>query len=497
MARWLSVLRDTELGTYPLKVMGVALLGTYLIAINTTVLGVALPTMAADLEAPQSADWIITAYILALAVSMPASGWMADRLGRRRSYALALAVFAVGAAVSAAATDLPVMLVGRVLQGAGGGPVLPVGVAMIYELFPPARRGAVLGIWGIAVAAAPAVGPPLGGWLVTDVSWRWLFIALAVFAAVATVAALGVLKDLVATTAGRFDLRGWLSVATAMFALVLLSREGPSWGLLSAPSLALLVLAVVAGGLFVRWSLRTERPLLDVRVFRDRTFTVTLLLLAVFSVAQYTRLNFLPVELQVVRGLSPVEVGLLLAPAAVSVAVTMPLGGAMADRAGPRLPVALGLASVTATMAVLSTLTPDSSLWLIVVVLLGQGVGSGLLFSPINVTAMNAVRGDLAPQASTFTQLDRQIAAAVGTAVMGAVLVAQLGAVTPTVSTPAEAATAQAGYNTVFLLTTAVLGVALLLVAGLPSRRSTEALQAARDEEHRAFLDRLREPPER
>ncbi|ACY16908.1 DHA2 family efflux MFS transporter permease subunit [Haliangium ochraceum] len=482
------------LGRYPYKVMGVALLGTYLIAINTTVLGVALPAMARDFGIHGSgADWIINAYLVALAVSMPATGWLMERLGRRRAFILALSVFTVGALMSTLATEVSTLLAGRALQGLGGGPLMPLAVSSIYELFPVEQRGTVLGIWGVAVAAAPAVGPPLGGWLVTEASWRWIFAFLCAGGVIGIVAAQRALRDLIAPRRVPLDVKGWLAVTTALIALVVLARQGAAWGLNSPPSLALGALFVGASALFVRWSLRSSAPVLDVRVFGERTFSITMLLLAFFALGQYTRLNFLPIELQVVRGMSALEVGMLLTPAAVAVAVAMPLGGRLSDRYGPRLPVVAGMALLALTMSGLAFLRPDTPTWIIVALLVGQGFGAGCTFSPVQVTAMTAVHSRLNAQAAALTQLNRQISAAVGTAIMGALLVAQLGAVTPVVETARQVADAQSGFNRVFLLSALLLGAGTLVACALPGIGRIRCLQRQRTAEHEAFLADLGE----
>lgn len=465
--------------------MGVALLGAYLISINTTVLGVALPTMVRDLAAPgDSADWIVTAYLMALTASMPLTGWLAERFGRRRAFAGAMLLFTIGAAIAMLSANLPLLLLGRALQGFGGGPLMPLGVSMIYDLFPVKQRGTALGIWGIAVAAAPGIGPPLGGWLVTYASWRWVFAVLTLGGLLGSAAAWKLLRDLVAPARVPFDVKGWLCLSTATTSLVVLTREAPGRGFTSAPIVALGILLLISALLFVRWSKRSSSPLLDLGIFGERTFAVTMLILSVFALGQYTRLNFLPVELQVVRQSSALEVGLLLSPAALATAVAMPLGGRLLDRFGPRLPVGLGLATLSSSMAGLSLLQPTTPLWVIVSLLLAQGFGGGITFSPVHVTAMTAVHSRLSAQAASLTQLNRQLSAAVGTAVMAALLVSQLGSITPEVQTPRQLAAAQTGFNRIFLLSAILIAAAFVLSATLPTRERMRSLQRRRSSEH-------------
>lgn len=487
-----SASHDEPSRRYPWKVVGVALSGTYLIAINTTALGVALPAIAEDIGAGGAgADWILTAYLMALAVSMPISSWLADRLGRRHAYSASLAVFLLGVGLSALAPNLPVLLLGRTLQGLGGGPLLPIGVTMLYEQFPPERRGFVLGVWGVGIAAAPAVGPPLGGWLVTSASWRWIFAVLFVGAVIALVTTLVVLRDLVPRRPVPFDFRGWITASVSLTCLVIVTREGGEIGYGAPVSLGLIAASLVAGTAFVRISRRQEDPILDVRVFRSPIFSLAMVLMSIFALGQYARLNFLPIELQIIRGLSAFEVGLLLIPAAIAVGVLMPVGGALGDRFGPRPPIVAGLACMTVSMFGLATLTPATSVTTLYVILVGQGMGSGLVFSPAMATALAAVPGAMMPQASTLTQLNRQVSATVGTAVMAALITASLGSITPRVSTVAQAASAQAGYNRMFLITTFVLASGTLMAFALPGRQRIAALQRDRAVDHAEFIARV------
>ncbi len=476
-----SPLRELRgLGRYPLQVMGVALLGAYLISINTTVLGLALPTLVRDLGATaSSADWIVTAYLMALTASMPLTGWLAERWGRRRALSGAMLVFTLGATIGMLSPNLPLLLLGRVLQGFGGGPLMPLGVSMIYDLFPVKQRGTALGVWGIAVAAAPGIGPPLGGWLVTNVSWRWVFGVLSCGGLAGTFAAWKWLKDRSPRARVPFDLKGWVCLTTATTSLVVLTREAPARGL-TAPLLALALLLPFSLVSFIRRSKHKAAPLLDLSIFGERTFAITMLILFVFALGQYTRLNFLPIALQVLRGQTALEVGLVLSPAAIAAAVAMPLGGRLLDRFGPRLPVAVGLTILSSSMAGFALLQPDTPRWVIIALLLAQAFGGSITFSPVHVTAMTAVHSRLSAQAASLTQLNRQLSAAVGTAIMAALLVSRLGSITPEVRTPQQLAAAQAGFSRVFLLSSVLIGAALILSAALPNRNRMQTLQQRR-----------------
>lgn len=454
--------------------LGLVLVGSYVVTLNNTVMGVALPSVASDLgTARLDVDWVVTSFLLGVVVVQPATGWMADRWGRRPVYVSSLGVFAVGSVACAVAPGMEALVAARFVQGIGGGALLPVGMTIIYELFPPHRRGTALGVWGVGIAAAPAAGPPLGGWVVTELGWRWLFAALFVVAVTAAGPAVALLQDVGFREARQLDVVGWVLAGIAVVAVVVVARQAPSWGFTSIPT----ILGALVGGaaivLFLRRSFGRDDAIVDLEMFSWPAFTVVILVTAPLALTQFARLNFLPVELQVVRGLDAQEVGLLLAPAAVGVAGAMPLAGWLVDRVGTRVPALLGFGIVASTMWVLGHLEPSMPESRIVMVLVIQGVGTGFAYVPTTVGAMNAVPDRYAAQASAVQNLDRQLAGAIGIAMLGALLVSDLGAVAPS---GIDRDAAQAAYNKTFILAfwVAVVGGALSIF--LPSDRRREAL---------------------
>lgn len=469
--------------TPPWLSLAVVLAGSYAAALNTTVVGVALPDIAADLETPSAwlaADWVVTAFLVGVVVIQPATGWLADRWGRVAIYVTSLGLFGVGAAVCTLAPNMPALVAGRFVQGLGGGAVMPVGMTIIFDRFPAHRRGTALGVWGVGIAGAPAAGPPLGGWLVTAAGWRWVFAVFTGIAIVAGALAVWLLQDQAGRVRRRLDGSGWALATVVVVTVVVLSREAQRWGLLSPISLTLIVVAVAALAAFRLRPTSGDDAIIDVAMFGTPAFTVAVLVSVLLAVTQYARLNFLPVELQVLRGLDAGHVGLLLGPPALGIAVAMPLGGWLADHAGARLPTAIGLGLVTAAMWALAHLGPSDSQQRIMAILVVQAIGTGLAFVPTTVAAMNSVPGRLTAQASAVKNLDRQLAGALGVAVLGAVLVSDLGAVAPTTFEPARAQTA---YNKLFLIAfwAGAAGTALALL--MPGRRETQAHHDARNDE--------------
>lgn len=464
--------------------MAAILGGSYMFVLDTTVLGVALPDIGREFGASDGigVDWVVTSYLVSVGAVQPATGWLADRFGKRRVYVTALAAFTVGSVLAGLAPNMPLLIVARAVQGLSGGAMQPTGMAMIYELFPAERRGTALGIWGVAIMAAPALGPPLGGWVTTTASWRWIFLVNLPIGLLALALARRYLRE-----TGFVDRRSplhwqaWLVSAAGILTVVMASRQLPAWGLTSPATLGMLVLGLALLTALVRMSLPRERPLIEFRMFRVPTFSISMGVVALLTMTQFGRLTYLPVQLQVIRDLTAGEVGLLLAPAAVGVAALMPIGGWLADRIGARLPVAVGLSIYAASTWWLGHLTPttpqgDIVLWLVV-----AGVGLGLTLIPNTVAAMNSLPTRFVAQAAAVRSVNRQIFGAMGTAVFAAVLVASLGTVSPgDVAALGPLEDVQAAYNRVFIGSFWMQVAAAALALLLPGRRQTLEHQAAR-----------------
>lgn len=476
-------------GRYPWIAMAIILGGSYMFVIDTTVLGVALPNISSDLQASDSIgiDWIISAYLMAIGAVQPASGWLADRFGRKNTYLGSLLLFVMGSVAAGLAPTFPILVAARVLQGLGGGAMQPIGMAMIYNLFPPGKRGTALGIWGVAIMAAPALGPPLGGWVTTVASWRWIFLINLPIGLLVFFFGARLLRPEVSKRETTLHWQAWFSAATGLVALVIVSRQASEWGPLAPRTLLLFLVSFVLLGHTVTSSLRQEHPLLEFRVFRERTFTLCMLVMGLVTITQFGRLTFLPAELQFVRGLDPSEVGLIMFPSAFSVAATMPVGGWLADRIGARWPLFVSLVIVSTTTWMLGTLTPDDSVQYIIAVLVISGFGTGLGITSNTTAAMNSLPSHLVDHASALRSVSRQIFGAIGTAVLAALLVQTLGAVSPdgldAMPPPTEL---QAAYNQVFQVCAVILAAGAVLALFVPGRATAREHLAMRAREAEA-----------
>ena len=452
--------------------MGIVVTGTYLVVLDATVLGVALASISDDLHAERSVgiDWVITSYLVAVGVVQPATAWLAARVGRKQVFIGALAAFTFASLLAGIAPNLPLLLVARVLQGAGGGAMMPVGMAMVWDQFPPARRGMAMSIHSLASMAAPAFGPVLGGWFVTSLSWRYLFLINLPIGAVALVLAWRWLHVPHERQEQRLDWTGWGLTSAAVVAIVLGSREASTLGWMSGPALALVAAAVLLVVAAIWWLRRVEHPLLDLRLFSVRTYSLTTVIIGLMSVPMYARVAFLPTELQLTRGMSAQRVGVLFMFGALAIAAAMPVGGWLIDRIGGRWPVVVGQAVVAVSLWELAHLTPDVSEARLVAILVGGGFGIGLAVTAPQVVGMNALPQAWVGQATTMTSVLRQLASAIATSGLAAVVIAGAGAVAPT-DAASRVGEVQDAYNDMFLVAMAAAIAMAVLGLWLPSRR--------------------------
>ncbi len=480
---------DGSIGRVPYRwvAMGVVLIGTFMVVLDTTIVNLALPSLQREFHTIDGVEWVVTSYLAAVGVAQMGSGWFADRYGRKRTFVFSLTAFTIGSAVCAAAPSLVFLVGARVVQGIGGGMLIPVTMAMIYELFAPEERGRALGIWGVAVMAAPAIGPVLAGTIVSSVGWRWLFIVNIPIGLLAVPVAMRLLRPTGFHEVRPLDRGGLASAGVGLVLLLVGFQQGSSHGFAQAATLVLLVAGVLVLVAFVRHALRTREPIVDLRILAIPVFAIGIATLTVLTVAQYTRLVYVPLELGTTRPISALTIGLVMLPSALGVSITMPIGGRLTDLIGPRLPVTVGCGIMATSFWLLGSLTPATPLEVIALLLFVGGVGTGLATMPPNIIAINAVPATKVAQATALSSVIRQVAAAVGTAVLAAVF-ASIRPAGADLGAPGRVGAAVGAYNTIFHIGFGLLLVAFVVALFLPARRGALALQAQRRAEHEGRL---------
>jgi EmrB/QacA subfamily drug resistance transporter len=400
--------------------LAVLIVGMFMSVLDTSIVNVAIPKMQTALSAsPDDIEWVVTGYTLVLGMVVPLSGWLGLRLGLTRLYVISMVGFALGSGLCGLAWNLDSMIAFRVLQAIPGG-VLPVAtMTLLFQIVPPARIGTAMGMYGLGVVVAPAIGPTLGGALVEYVDWRLIFIINVPIGILGTIAAVMIFPQIKPTKWPRLDLLGFITIAYAMFALLLAFSEGEDWGWTGYRVLGLFVTAALSLGLFVIIENEVDNPLVNLAVFRSFPFCLSLVLLSITITGLFSGLYFLPQFLQVVQGLQELDSGLVMLPAALVMVVLMPVAGRIFDLIGPRYPVMIGLAILaygSYLMAGITVDTPrgDIEMWLAI-----RNVGIGLGMMPIMTAGVSSLPGALTSAGSSVNNVMQRVSSSVAVAVFG------------------------------------------------------------------------------
>jgi len=390
---------------------------------DSTIVNVALPALSRQFNATgTSIDAVVIGYLVSLALIIPASGWLGDRLGTKRIFLASLALFTLASALCGLSSSLPMLIGFRVLQGIGGGAMTPVGTAILYRTFPPAERVQVSRILNIPTVFAPATGPIIGGLLVVKLSWHWVFYVNVPIGIVACVFGLLFLEEHYERSARSFDTAGFLlagiGLALTMYAL----SEGPNEGWLSPAIIVSIILGLLCIALFVRVELRSTHPILDLRLFGNRAFR-TCNLVSLFSTGGFLGLLFVaPLFLQQGLGMSALTSGLTTFPEAVGVLVSTQIVTRIYPNIGPRRLIMVGLTGVAIVMTSMCLIGQHTSLWLMRGLMFLTGAGMAFSFTSVQAAAFATITSAQTGQASALFNAQRQIGASIGVALLSSVL---------------------------------------------------------------------------
>jgi len=459
--------------------IGIALvLGAAMAMLDATVVAVATRTLAVRFGSPLSTvAWVSTAYLLTLSVVVPLAGWSMDRFGGRRMWLLGVAAFLVGSVLCGAAWSIPSLIAFRVVQALGGGLIQPVGQALLGRNVGPRHMARVMAVMSVPMALLPVLGPAVGGLLLAEAGWRWIFF---INVPIGVLAIVLVLRWVPATppspgAAARFDVRGFALISPGLAALVYgCSAAGDHGGFTSPAAWGPVVAGLVSVTAFVLYSLRTRiQPLLDLRLFRDRAFAVAMLNAALMGATLFGAMFLLPLYFQQAHGFSPLRAGLVLAPQGVGTAISTFLAGRLTNRTGPRVLVMTGTAVATAAtlpLALVGAHTPAAAL---AAPLFLRGLGLGLVTAPLIAAGYSTLRRESIPQATTTFNILNRVGGSIGTAVLAVILVRGLAG---GAQTPARVASA---YGTTFWWALACTAVTSVTAAFLPGAKAMKAALAA------------------
>jgi EmrB/QacA subfamily drug resistance transporter len=418
-----------------LKVAGVVVLGAVMAILDITVVNVALPTFqtvfsdSADQIAYSTVAWTVTGYTLALATVIPLTGWAADRFGTKRLYLLAIALFTCGSALCATATSINMLIGFRVLQGLGGGMLMPLGMTIMTKAAGPKRMGRLMAILGVPMLLGPICGPILGGWLIAHASWHWIFLINVPIGAIALVYAYLALAQDSPEPSESFDFLGMalMSPGLALFLYGVSSIPGAAHGDYGYGRVWITMIigaALVIG--FIFHTFRPEHPLLDLRLFKNRNLTVAIVTMFLFATAFFGGLLLVPTYFQEVRGESTLAAGLLVAPQGIGAMITMPIAGTLSDKLPVGRIVPVGMLGIIIGMFGLTQVDEHTSYALLIAELVVMGFGMGATMMPLFTSALKTLKANEVARGSTLLNIIQQIASSVGVAVMSVILTQHL-----------------------------------------------------------------------
>lgn len=409
-----------------LKIAGVVVLGAIMSILDVTVVSVALRTFTDVFGTTYAnAAWTMTGYTLALATVIPLTGWAADRFGTKRLYITALVLFVLGSVLCSFAWDITSLILFRVLQGLGGGMLMPLGMTIMTRAAGPERIGRVMAVLGVPMLIGPIAGPILGGWLIEAASWHWIFLINLPIGILALIAAIVIFPRDNPTPSESFDFRGMLMLSPGL-ALFLYGASSvvETETVLAVKVLVPVIVGLVLIVLFVFHALRVEHPLIDLRLFRNRSLTVAVITTTFFMVA-FMGAGLLFPSYFLLRGESTLSAGLLLAPQGIGAMIAMPIAGVIADKTGPGRIVLMGMVLITAGMAVFTQVGTSTSYTLLIGALFVMGLGLGSTMMPIMTAALQTLTNETVARGSTLMNIVQQAAGSIGTALMSVVLTAQ------------------------------------------------------------------------
>lgn len=396
------------------------MLSTFMEVLDTTVVNVSLPHIAGSLSASvDEATWALTSYLVANAVILPITGWLASVLGRKRLLMMAVTGFTVASFLCGLAPNLFLLIVFRILQGACGGALQPISQAVLLESFPPEDRGKAMAFWGLGIVVAPMLGPVMGGWLTDSYSWRWVFyINVPVGIASLVMTELFIFDpSYIRRAVQRIDYWGigMLAVGVAALQIVLDKGQEEDW-FASHWIATLAVVSIIALVTLVIYELYVGHPVLDLRVFRLQTYSVGVFLMAILGVVLYGSLVMLPIMLQTLLDYTALQAGIAMFPRGLGSFITMPIVGAIMTRFDPRKLLGVGMIACALSLIFLGSLNLNIGFWNIFWPQFLQGVSLAFLFVPLTTITMSPISKETMGNATSIFNLMRNLGGSIGIA---------------------------------------------------------------------------------
>lgn len=416
---------------YKWFVLANVMLGTFMAVLDSTIVNVSLPKIMSSFGVGLSTiQWVITAYMLAMAAMLPTSGWLADKFGYKRVYFWGLFLFTLGSLLCGMSNDETTLIMSRVLQGLGAGMIQPLGMAIITREFPPHQRGIALGFWSIAAAASISFGPMIGGYLVDNFSWQLIFdvnVPVGILAMVFTVI---IQREFINKNVQKFDYIGFISVVVFLPVLLYALSEGNaqtnSAGWTAPYILVCFAVSAVAFVVFLTQEFTTKNPLIDLRLLGNYNFGMTNIVMLVFSMGMFGSTFLLPLYLQNSLGYTALQSGAVFLPVGIIQGAIAPVSGWFSDKVSAKVPIIAGVGLMVISFYMNSQLSFLTERPFIMTSLYLRGLGMGLMFTPLTTLGLLTIPREKMAQASGISNTIRQIGGSLGVAVLSTVLTARV-----------------------------------------------------------------------
>lgn len=397
--------------------------GSFMSVLSSSTITIAIPELQRYFGAELSVlQWTLTGFMLAMGTSAPLTGYLGGRFSFKWVYVASLVGFTLASVLCGFAWDTRSLVVFRFLQGAFSGAIMPVTMTLIYQLLPRERQALAASLWSLAASLAPAFGPTFAGWLITLGNWRWLFFINVPLGLVAVGLAVRTIPFYRLQAPKAFDLPGLLTVITGTLSLLIALSQGRDWGWTHAKTVSLFMLGTLSLIVFVVRELKTSAPLLDLRVLANGRYLVTLIISSIITISLYSGAFLVPVFLQKIQGVTPLETGLILLPASLAMALLMPLVGRMYGPLGPSTLMTAGVLLIAGGTFALSRLTPDVPRFYMVMWMVVRNVGISLSMMPASNAGMEQIPRELSGHASSISNWLRNVFGAFSIAIFTSLL---------------------------------------------------------------------------
>jgi DHA2 family multidrug resistance protein len=433
-----QLVRNSNSGFHPKNInykwflLANIMLGTFMAVLDATIVNVGLPKIMASFGVGlDKIEWVITAYMLAMAVMLPTSGWLADKFGYKRMYFFGLLLFTFGSMLCGMSSNEDMLIISRVIQGLGAGTIQPLGMAIITREFPPSQRGLALGFWAIAAAASISFGPLIGGFLIDSFNWQLIFDVNIPIGIVAMLFTIIIQSEYKNRKTRKFDIVGFISVTLFLPLTLYALSEGNSatnsagW---HAPYiLAFAAIALIAFTVFITTELTVKEPLIDLRLLTNRNFGISNIILIIFSIGMFGSTFLLPVYLQNSMGYTALQAGSVFLPVGIIQGIIAPVSGRISDKLSPKIPIVVGVLLLSFSFYLNSQLSWMTELKFIMLSLYLRGLGMGLLFTALSTVSLLEIPREKMAQASAITNSIRQLGGSLGVALLATLLTTRVG----------------------------------------------------------------------